>query len=335
MTILTDHLEMPASMGAALRRQRQSAGLTTAEVADAAGVSPRLLFLMENAQPLSGVGAEEVRAGLERICGVLEMDPEPLLLSSRQMLSTTAPGAGATSTSTPQPRRADPVTAISWSLAPLGVGTDRPTSMFFRPEPTKIGQADEPTLHTLVPLVADSDLIPTGHRGRRLASGRRSRRRRPAGSSRALRLATAGTALAVVACAVALAMTGGGATLGIHPSTAAAASTRTVTHKAPVGGSVVPGLNPTSPASATLTVGAAHYTLTVTTAAPCWVEILSSGGSVLWAGTLSAGQRETYTADQPTEVQLGAGSGRLAVSWGSHRYTLTPPVAPYTYSLSS
>lgn len=311
MPTLTDHLELPASIGAALRRQRQSAGLTTAEVADAAGFSPRFLFLIENAQPLTGTGAEEVLAGIERVCAVLEMDPEPLLASAGRALSKTMAGAKTVA-----------------GAKTAGAGADPPTSIDFRPDPTT-GQADEPTGHTLVPVVAYSDVIPTGRRGGRRAPGRR---RHPTGGAWALRLATAGAALAVIATAVALVLVGG-RTPGIPSATAAAASTRTATH--PAAGPLVPGLDPTSPESATLAVGAPRYKLTVTTAAPCWVEIRSAGGEVLWAGTLSAGQRETYTAHQPTELQLGAGSARLIVSWGSHRYTLTPAVAPYTYSLRS
>jgi len=65
------------------------------------------------------------------------------------------------------------------------------------------------------------------------------------------------------------------------------------------------------------------------------VEIRSVTGTILWAGTISAGQQEGYAADQPVQVQVGAGSARLIVSWGSHSYTLTPPAAPYTYILQS
>lgn len=332
MPISTDHLELPASIGTALRRQRQSAGLSTAEVADAAGVSPWLLFLIENAQPLTGSGAGEVLAGIERVCGVLEMDPEPLLAPSRQLLSETVAGAGATSTDDQGP--ADPATATGWAVPRVGVETGPPTAIVPGPRPTTIRHTEEPTLQTFLALSASSDVIPTGRRGGRPASGRRTTRNHPGGSARALRLASAGAALAVATTAVALFLASG-STPGIRPPTAAAASTRTVTHLAPAGGSAVPGLDTTSPASATLAVGAAHYAFTVTAAASCWTEIRSAGGAVLWAGTLSAGQQETYQADQPTEVLLGAHSVQLAVSWGSHRYTLAPPVAPYTYSLRS
>ena len=294
MPTLTDQLELPASIGAALRRQRQTAGLTTAEVADAAGINPWLLFLIENAQRLSGTSGVEVRAGIERICRVLETDPEPLLA-----LAEAAVSAGPAS---------DPPTLI----VPLPSPTNSPATS---------GQTDEPIRHNLVAPPAGSDISPR-------PAGRHG------GGVRVLRLASAAVALAVVACAVALALASE-PTPGIRPPTAAAASARTVARPAPRSGPAVPGLKATSPDSATLTMGAAHYSFTVTAAAPCWVEIRSAGGSVLWAGTLSGGQQEAYAADQPTEVLLGAGSARLTVSWGSHHYTLAPPAAPYTYSFQS
>lgn len=303
MTILTDHLELPSSIGATLRRQRHSAGLTTAEVADAAGVSPRLLFLIENAQPVTTGSPEEVLAGLERICSVLEMDP---------------------------------VTTVGRAVPVVGDVVGPATSMIPRADLGAAGQADQPTLRGVCLPVDTFDVIPTAtdrHRGR-LAAGRRTPRRPQPRSARALRLATAAAALAVAATAVAVVLAGG-PTLSLHPPKAAAASTRSVTRRAPARGSVVLGLTTTSPASATLAVGAAHYAFTVTAGAPCWVEIRSAGGSVLWAQTLSAGQQKTYTADQSTSVLVGAGSVKLVVSWGSHRYTLSPPMAPYTYSFRS
>lgn len=314
MAAVAERLEVPTVVGTSLRRQRQAAELTTAEVAEAAGFSPWLLFLIENGQSLAGAGPEEVLEGIERVCRVLELDPDPLLSAVGGIRPTTTRAIE------------DPPTAVVAVAAPNNT--------------TTTGSADEATLHNLFPQMAGSDVVPAHPARRRPArrvaasTGHRAApTRRPVRSVRVLRLASLGAALAVTAVAVTLVLVGGPAP-GSRTPTAAAASTR------PSGGTAggqavgaVPGLETSSPSSATLAVGASSYMLKVTAAGPCWVEIRTSAGRDLWAGTLSAGQEETYKATGVTLVQLGAGGSHLSISWAGHRYTLSPSVAPYTYTL--
>jgi hypothetical protein len=50
-----------------------------------------------------------------------------------------------------------------------------------------------------------------------------------------------------------------------------------------------------------------NFGVTVTATGQCWVEVRNQGtGTVVWEGLMDAGQSQTFQADGPIAVELGA-----------------------------
>ena len=72
----------------------------------------------------------------------------------------------------------------------------------------------------------------------------------------------------------------------------------------------VPSTVATNPSEATYAAPTGSYTVVVTiTADDCWVQVTDgAGGAVQWSGTLTSGQQQSFPANGPLDVELGAAS---------------------------
>ncbi|HUC05817.1 MAG TPA: hypothetical protein VL961_10490 [Acidimicrobiales bacterium] len=89
----------------------------------------------------------------------------------------------------------------------------------------------------------------------------------------------------------------------------------------------------TTPTGATYSVGASTFTVTVRGGAhPSWVMIQPATGPALYAGVLAPALSTQGTASSSLEVEIGAGGTTITVAAGDLTQTLTPAVAPFTYT---
>jgi hypothetical protein len=65
--------------------------------------------------------------------------------------------------------------------------------------------------------------------------------------------------------------------------------------------------------SATYPVSSAAYPIVLRSTGPCWVQVDSSTGSTLWAGTLQAGTDQTVRGSGTTTVQFGTPTLSMSV----------------------
>lgn len=312
-------LQVPPAVSSALRQGRMRAGLSTAELASAAGVDGGLVFIVEHGQPLLDMTPGEAREPLERIWAVLELPVSLLeeLTPSWSERTGTMPAVGTTD----PPTRAVDVAATSTATT---YGARRPVG----PEaPTLTGWRR-----------SDADVLPTPPGPRRQPDARnragRVRTGRPGhrGPGRVLGTAIGVTATAVVGAAVSVIVLSGNGAGGPPPPASAATAGAT----ASAGSAASPrsgALERTGADSATYRTIRASYRLDISAVAPCWAEVTSISGQSRWAGMLSAGRTERLSEQGPVEVQLGSGGGRLVVISGGRSTTLTPPAAPYTYTV--
>lgn len=69
-----------------------------------------------------------------------------------------------------------------------------------------------------------------------------------------------------------------------------------------------------TPTSATYPAGGASYQVTVVSSGPCWVQATSNAtGSVIWTGTMEAGQTQQIPATGVTVVELGSATCAMKV----------------------
>ena len=132
-------------------------------------------------------------------------------------------------------------------------------------------------------------------------------------------LAMAVAALVAVAVVVALALTLSSPTAS-H-STAHGSSTTTAHRNHHASSSGLITASSSSPFSATYSVPRGPFTVTLVTSGPCWVMATDKAkGTVVWTGTLAAGERRAIPATSGLDVRLGA-SG-VAVTVGSRAVQL-------------
>jgi uncharacterized protein DUF4115 len=67
---------------------------------------------------------------------------------------------------------------------------------------------------------------------------------------------------------------------------------------------------------------------------PSWVEVTSTTGTPILATTVGRGTTAPITVEVPFTAQIGAGGTALLVSAGERTQTLTPPSAPFTFSVA-
>ena len=87
---------------------------------------------------------------------------------------------------------------------------------------------------------------------------------------------------------------------------------------------------------ASYTVPVATFSITITASKQCYVLVTNtSNGSVLFEGTLSAGDSQHFANLSQVSVNLGSASGTLQIFNGNTSLgNLTPTVAPYQYQIS-
>jgi len=68
---------------------------------------------------------------------------------------------------------------------------------------------------------------------------------------------------------------------------------------------------------------------------PSWVEVTGEKGPPLFAATVGPGTTGPITASVPFSVQIGAGGTTLVVAGGNRTEALTPPSAPFVFTVSS
>jgi hypothetical protein len=162
-----------------------------------------------------------------------------------------------------------------------------------------------------------------------------------------LRFAVWATALAVVAAGTALALVETGVistknnTSGGHSAAPPPATHTTRAHHGSGHGTghgsgsklLTPsGLTPTS---ASYTVDASAYGLTITTSTGrSWVSVGSVGQHPIFAGIIEANSSQHVTVLGPTQLEIGAGGTKVVVTSDRRTQTLTPPSAPFSYQFT-
>jgi hypothetical protein len=112
---------------------------------------------------------------------------------------------------------------------------------------------------------------------------------------------------------------------------APAASPRSTSHQAATVQPVAAGQ-----ASAAFVVRTAHFTVTIATTGPCWVQVVSSTSSVpLVVGVQPPGQVLRFRANGAMTVIVGASPVLVGVTVnGRNAYLNAPSVTPFTYTFS-
>lgn len=159
--------------------------------------------------------------------------------------------------------------------------------------------------------------IAAGHIAAVGASGRSSDLRRPQVSVRRPRTSDAGARSRVLVAAAAAIVVLAGVATGVavstssghtpHAPAAHAAAVRPAAGKrtgAAVSATLVPVTS--SSTAATYRVPASPYTVVLSASGSCWVLATNPSGTVLWTGTMAAGQSRTVPADGGVVLRLGA-----------------------------
>jgi len=89
--------------------------------------------------------------------------------------------------------------------------------------------------------------------------------------------------------------------------------------------------------TATYTVSAAHFTVVLTTTAPCYVEVTSPASvNPIVEDVQPPDTTKSYPADGSLTVNIGAGGVSISVSVkGKSAFTTVPQHAPFTYTFNS
>jgi hypothetical protein len=157
--------------------------------------------------------------------------------------------------------------------------------------------------------------------------------------------ATPGAArwLRVLVILVALIVVAAGATLGLVKAgvidkngTSSPTTNQATQHHASTGASKAPLVTPVSTGNGTATyrVDIAAYAVTVvTTTGRSWVSIGATGQRPAFAGIVNPNSSKRELLLGPATVDVGAGGTKVIVTSGQRTQTLTPPAAPFSYSL--
>ena len=96
-------------------------------------------------------------------------------------------------------------------------------------------------------------------------------------------------------------------------------------------------LTSTTPAGATYTVDASHFTVAVAPSGRCWVQVSDpSSLTPVFQAVLGPGQRQTFPATTSLTVQVGSAAVLVGVTVGNNVGLLVAPKqAPYTYTFQS
>ena len=120
-------------------------------------------------------------------------------------------------------------------------------------------------------------------------------------------------------------------TTGTTGTGSSGSSRRTSSNAQPVRLSTTDNLS-----SATYTVDAQHFAVSIATSAPCWVQV-SSPASVtpIAQDTQQAGQIESYKADGSLIVEVGSSAAVVGISInGKNVFLNVPKNAPFTYTFT-
>ena len=150
-----------------------------------------------------------------------------------------------------------------------------------------------------------------------------------------LRIAVAITAFAVLAAGAALIVldsrSGGGGSP--TPKTPAAAASGHAVRHAHAAALLVPTTS--GAGTAAYTVSAPTYTVTLATGPNrAWVSVGAPGSAPVFASVLAPATTHTVSLSGPASVVVGAGGTTMTVKAGTKTQTLTPPSAPFTYTLT-
>lgn len=153
-----------------------------------------------------------------------------------------------------------------------------------------------------------------------------TRRGRPAGSVRAVRVVTVAAAvLLVVALAAVVASqtrSGRKGSVAAPRSTSASGATAGRSGSTPTppsgdaGASAVSAVHPTSATAfaATVAAPASSYTVVVSVTGRCWIEgKRTDTGNDVWSGTLTAGQRHSFSFAGPVLLRIGAANAAVTM----------------------
>ncbi len=175
------------------------------------------------------------------------------------------------------------------------------------------------------PDYADTDKFPAVGHGRGRGGYQRPR------TSTFLRVAVVIVALAVVAGAAALGLVKAGV---IDKSGGGKSAAPPAAHRQATSTPTSPLVTPVSTGNGTATykVGIAAYQVTVTTTTGrSWVSIGGSGQHPAFAGILQPNSSQKEVLLGASQVDIGAGGTKVAITSGHRTTTLTPPSAPFTY----
>lgn len=179
--------------------------------------------------------------------------------------------------------------------------------------------------------IADTDQMP--------AVGRRDRApRRSYGTPRWLRVTVALVAVAIVAAGIALALVESGVIGKTTSPPANSGHTHTTTAPTvvrPTNTLLTPTQTVAGSGTASYTIAERAFAVTVT-AGPgiSWVSIGVVGQHPIYAGILQPNTSQREILLGPAQVEIGAGGTKMTVTSGRRSQTLTPPSAPFSYTIT-
>jgi hypothetical protein len=91
----------------------------------------------------------------------------------------------------------------------------------------------------------------------------------------------------------------------------------------------------TGPLGASYVSPSGVLTLSFVASQASWVEVRSGDGTPSVATTIGRGTTAPIAIEPPFTVEIGAGGTSLVVTRGTRSQTLTPPRAPFTFSIAS
>jgi hypothetical protein len=177
---------------------------------------------------------------------------------------------------------------------------------------------------------ADTDQMP--------AVGRRGRApRRSYGTPRWLRVTVALVAVAILAAGVALALVESGVidTTTSPPANSGHTTTTTPAAVRPTNTLLTPTLTVAGSGTASYTIPERAFAVTVTTGpAISWVSIGVVGQHPIYAGIVQPNTSQREILLGAAQVEIGAGGTKMTVTSGRRSQTLTPPSAPFSYTIT-
>lgn len=183
---------------------------------------------------------------------------------------------------------------------------------------------DDPGGHSF----ANTDQLPAVTRERRPSD--------PYGAPRWLRIMVVLVVIGILAAGAALALVKTGV-IGKTNTPPASAHTSTTTHPAAIHTKTLltPSQASGGAASGNYTIAARAFVVTVTTGpGRSWVSIGILGQTPLFQGILSPNTSQKELLLGPAQVSIGAGATSMTVTSGHKSQTVTPPSAPFTFTIT-